>query len=52
MFAGAFLYALTQGKSFEYAGELASRAAEKVVVQYGPRLPAEQHQEVLSAVNA
>ncbi len=49
MFAGAFLYGLTQGWSFEEAGRLASRAAAVVVSQYGPRLAAEQHQVLLQA---
>lgn len=48
MFAGAFLYGITQGMSYPQAGELACRAAAQVVRQYGPRLRAEQHQEVLS----
>jgi len=38
MYAGAFLYAITNGASFEKAGELAGIAAAKVVSQYGPRL--------------
>ena len=43
MFAGAFLYAITHGHSFAEAGKLASVAAAKLVTQFGPRLPAEQH---------
>ncbi len=43
MFAGAFLYAITHGYSFEQAGKLASAAAARLVTQFGPRLPAEQH---------
>ena len=46
MFAGAFLYAITHGYSFEQAGNLASLAAAKLVTQFGPRLPAEQHSEI------
>ncbi|WP_339900495.1 adenosine kinase [uncultured Gilvimarinus sp.] len=46
MYAGAFLYALTQGESMQRAGEFANLAATKVVTQYGPRLRAEQHQEL------
>ncbi|WOX05868.1 adenosine kinase [Microbulbifer pacificus] len=49
MFAGAFLYAITQGHDFEQAAQLANLAAGKVVSQFGPRLRAEQHQEILSA---
>ena len=43
MFAGAFLYAITAGKSFQAAAKLANRAAAKVVSQYGPRLHPEQY---------
>ena len=46
MFAGAFLYAITHGYNFEQAGKLASLAAAKLVTQFGPRLPAEQHAEI------
>jgi sugar/nucleoside kinase (ribokinase family) len=44
MFAGAFLYAITAGQSYEQAGLLASRSAAQVVSQFGPRLRAEQYQ--------
>lgn len=44
MYAGAFLYALCQGESYERAGRFANLAATSVVTQYGPRLKAEQHQ--------
>lgn len=50
MFAGAFLYAITHGHSHQQAGDLASAAAAQVVSQYGPRLSAEQHQEILAKV--
>lgn len=50
MFAGAFLYALTHGYSHQQAGDLASAASAQVVSQYGPRLRAEQHQEILNKV--
>jgi sugar/nucleoside kinase (ribokinase family) len=43
MFAGAFLYAITAGKSFPDAAKLANKAAAQVVSQYGPRLKPEQH---------
>ncbi|WP_049722338.1 adenosine kinase [Gilvimarinus polysaccharolyticus] len=46
MYAGAFLYALSQGESMQRAGEFANLAATKVVTQYGPRLRAEQHEEL------
>lgn len=47
MFAGAFLYAITNGHSYAEAGKLASLASSKVVSQYGPRLEAEQSKKVL-----
>ena len=46
LFAGAFLYGITHGKSFEEAGTLASLAASKVVSKFGPRLSAEQASEL------
>lgn len=48
MFAGAFLYAITNGLSYEKAGQLASLASATVVSSFGPRLPAHHHQELLS----
>ena len=42
MFAGAFMYAITNGHSFAEAGKLASLASSKVVAQWGPRLSTEQ----------
>ncbi|MBU3069455.1 adenosine kinase [Aestuariicella sp. G3-2] len=50
MFAGAFIFAITQGYSPEQAGKLASRASAQVVSQFGPRLRPEQHQEILQEV--
>lgn len=44
VFAGAFLYALTHGLSFDVASELANFAASKVVAKFGPRL---SQQEIL-----
>lgn len=46
MFAGAFLYAITQGKDFKTAGEFANLAAAQVVSQYGPRLKPEQYRQL------
>ncbi|MCC1497877.1 adenosine kinase [Alcanivorax sp. 1008] len=43
MFAGAFLYALSQSHDFATAGRLASAAAARVVSDFGPRLPAAEH---------
>jgi len=47
MFAGACLYALTQGWSFRSAGNLTATAAARLVSSYGPRLPAEETQAIL-----
>jgi sugar/nucleoside kinase (ribokinase family) len=41
MYAGAFLYGLTQGLGYGKAGQLASLAAAQVVTAYGPRLETE-----------
>jgi sugar/nucleoside kinase (ribokinase family) len=38
MFAGAFLYAITSGKSYGWAASLANDCAAKVVARFGPRL--------------
>ncbi|MBY0573074.1 MAG: adenosine kinase [Undibacterium sp.] len=46
MFAGAFLYALSQSMGFQEAGTFACLAAATVVSQYGPRLRPEQHAEL------
>ncbi len=43
MFAGAFLYAITQQQDFRAAGELAARAASQIVGQFGPRLRPDQY---------
>jgi sugar/nucleoside kinase (ribokinase family) len=48
MFAGAFLYGITQGQDFAAAGRLASIAAATVVADFGPRLSAEAQRAVLS----
>ncbi|MGS2718170.1 adenosine kinase [Eionea flava] len=50
MFAGAFLYAITNGYNYTQAGELASAASAQVVSQYGPRLKPEQHRDVLQRI--
>lgn len=47
MYAGAFLYGLTNGMDFVKSAELASRAASKIVTHFGPRLPAEQTKALL-----
>ena len=50
MFAGAFLYAISQGKSYAEAGRLASKASSVVVSQFGPRLKPEQHKEIIDSL--
>lgn len=47
MFAGAFLYAITNGQSYVEAALLANKAAAQVVSQYGPRLNAEHHRGLI-----
>jgi sugar/nucleoside kinase (ribokinase family) len=48
MFAGAFLYGITNGMDFETAGNLASLASAKVVSNFGPRLTPEEHTAILA----
>ncbi len=50
MFAGAFLYAITHGHDFANAGKLACRSAAELVCQYGPRLPAASHTQILAEI--
>lgn len=50
MFAGAFLYAISSGESFEQAGKLASFAAATMVSNFGPRLSPKAHREILSHI--
>ena len=47
MFAGAFLYGITHGRSYAEAGKIASLASSRVVTQFGPRLEPRQVQKVL-----
>lgn len=47
LFAGAFLYGITNGLGFANSGKLASLAGSKIVSQYGPRLKWHQAQEIL-----
>lgn len=47
MFAGAFLYGLTQGWDHRRAGDLASAASARLVSSLGPRIPREDTQAVL-----
>jgi sugar/nucleoside kinase (ribokinase family) len=46
LFAGAFMYGLTHGRSFEEAGILASKASSIIVSQFGPRLKLQQYQSL------
>lgn len=50
MYAGAFLYAVTQNHTFAAAGKLASMAASRVVSQFGPRLKWHETQEIKKQV--
>ena len=50
MFAGAFLYGLTQGFSDEKAGALASQAAARIIQVYGARLDKAVHHELLKTI--
>lgn len=47
MFAGAFLYGITNGMDYAQAGALASKAASQVVSKFGPRLTRDQAQSLL-----
>ncbi len=47
MFAGAFMYALTQGMSDRDAGMLASESAARLVATFGARLEKDVHQAIL-----
>ncbi|MCB9360023.1 MAG: adenosine kinase [Flavobacteriales bacterium] len=51
LFAGAFLYGITNGHSFADSGKLASLASSKVVTQFGPRLEWHQAKEILNQLN-
>jgi sugar/nucleoside kinase (ribokinase family) len=48
MFAGAFLYGITNGHSHAEAGKLASLASSRVVTQFGPRLTPDEMREVMN----
>ena len=41
MFAGAFLYAITSGRGYDWAASLANDCASRVVAKFGPRLDLE-----------
>lgn len=50
MFAGAFMYGITNGLDFTASGKLASFASAQVVSGYGPRLEPKAHQEILKKI--
>ncbi|MGB5737561.1 MAG: adenosine kinase [Thiohalocapsa sp.] len=50
MFAGAFLYGLTQGWTHQRAGDLASAASAKLVTSLGPRISRDETLQILSEV--
>ena len=48
LFAGAFLYGITNGHSYADSGKLASLASSKLVTQFGPRLEWHQSKDLLN----
>jgi len=46
MFAGAFLYAITSGKGYAWAADLANDCAARVVAQFGPRLESSEFEVI------
>ena len=46
MFAGAFVYAITSGKKYDWAARLANDCASRVVSKFGPRLELEDFSEI------
>lgn len=51
LYAGAFLYGITNGHSFADSGKLASLASSKLVTQFGPRLEWHQTKEILNKLH-
>lgn len=51
MFAGAFMYGITNGHSYASSGKLASMASSRVVSQFGPRLKWHEAKEILTKLN-
>ena len=45
--SGAFLYAVTSGRDYSWAGELANDCASRVVKKFGPRLDASDFKSIL-----
>jgi len=52
LFAGAFLYGITNGMTYRQAGDLASYASAQVVSKFGPRLTKSEHDEILKKFKA
>jgi len=52
LYAGAFLYGITNGLGYEKAGELASLGSSEVVAKYGPRLANERYAELAKGFEA
>lgn len=50
MFAGAFLYGITQGWDHKRSGDLASAASAKLVTSLGPRISRQEAQGILRSV--
>jgi sugar/nucleoside kinase (ribokinase family) len=50
MFAGCFLYGITNGHTMAGSAQLASYASSKLVTQFGPRLRSEQMTEVKNKI--
>lgn len=51
MFAGAFMYGITNGHSYASSGKLASMASSRIVSQYGPRLETQEAKEILERLD-
>lgn len=51
MYAGAFLYGITNGMTYAGAGALASLASSKIVEQYGPRIDWTQAKDILKQLH-
>lgn len=52
IFAGAFLYGITNGLGYAGAGKLASLAGSRIVSQFGPRLKWHEVQELLHEISS
>ncbi len=52
MYAGAFLFAITNGYSWEDAGRLANLTSSKVVTMFGPRVSADHTKELIETLHS